>query len=383
MNRFEHIIFITGATGNLGSKLVLQLLEEKQNTQIIALVRGENQTEAESRLRNLLSTLSPNQNFTDIGKRLKVINGDITKGQLGLTYPLYKNLAEKITHIIHSAAATKFSSTLEESRRVNYAGTENVMKFAGLASRSSIFKTVAHISTAFVCGNREGTIYEDETNRSYRFSNGYEQSKWESEQFVRDLMPQIPIIIFRPSIIVGDSQTGRIATFNVLYPPLKFMCRGFNLSLPGRSDVPLDVIPVDYAASAILYITLNNNNSEGKTFHIVAGKENSCPVGEIVRQAKKMLRSENRKTDIVNDTTNTSNRFWSRCKTETKKICKISKFLNIYLPYITLKRYFDDTNTRQVLRGSGISAPSLASYLDKIMEYSISTNWGKDTRLAA
>ncbi len=382
MNRFKQTILVTGATGNLGSKLVLQALEERPDIQIIALVRGENQAEAEVRLRNLLFTLSPNSYFADVGERLKVINGDITQRQLGLSYSLYKDLAEKVTHIIHSAAATKFSSTLKESRLVNVTGTENVMKFAGLASQSSLFKTVAHISTAYVCGRREGIIFEGETDKSCDFSNGYEQSKWEAEQFVRGLMPQIPITIFRPSIIVGDSQTGHIATLNVLYPPLKFLCQGINISLPGRADVSLDVIPVDYAARAILHIMLNNN-SDGKTFHIVAGKENSCQVGEIVKQAKIMLGRENPNSDTVKDTTTSSNSIWNRLSTQTRKVCKISKFLNIYLPHVTLRRYFDETNTRQVLQGSGISAPSLTSYLDKIMEYSIRTKWGKDVRSAA
>ena len=383
MNRFKQIIFVTGATGNLGSKLVLQALEEKPDIQIIALVRGENQAEAELRLRNLLFTLSPDSNFTDIGERLKVINGDITQKQLGLPYPLYKDLAAKVTYIIHSAAATKFSSTLEESRLVNYTGTENVMKFAGLASRSPIFNTMAHISTAYVCGRREGIIFEGESDKNCGFSNGYEQSKWEAEQLVRSMMPQIPITIFRPSIIVGDSHTGHIATFNVLYPPLKFLCQGLNISLTGRSDVPLDVIPVDYAARAILHITLNNSDSDGKTFHIVSGKENSCQVGEIVRQAKKMSDRENPGSNAIKDKTVSSNSLWNRISTQTRKACKISKFLNIYLPHVTLRRYFDDTNTRQVLQGSGIFAPSLVSYLDKIMEYSIGTNWGKNVRSAA
>jgi len=138
------------------------------------------------------------------------------------------------------------------------------MKFAGLVSKSPHFKTMAYISTAYVCGNREGVIFEDETDKGCCFSNGYEQSKWEAEQFVRSLMSQIPITIFRPSIIVGDSQTGRIATFNVLYPPLKFLCLGTKIPLPGRSKVSLDVIPVDYAAQAILQITLNNGSFNGK-----------------------------------------------------------------------------------------------------------------------
>lgn len=370
MSRFEHKIFITGATGNLGSKLVLQALEERSDTQIIVLVRGEGQTEAEIRLRNLLFRLSPKSNFAAFGKRLKVISGDITQKQLGIPLPEYNSLAKNVTHIIHCAAGTKFNSTLEESRLVNYAGTENVMKFAALASKSSLFKTAAHISTAFVCGRREGIIFEDETDKSGGFSNGYEQSKWEAEQLVRGLMPQIPLTIFRPSIIVGDSQTGRIATFNVLYPPLKFLCQGLNFSLLEHSDTLLDVIPVDYAARVILHIMLNNN-SDGKTFHIVAGKENSCQVAQIVKQAQKMMGRENSNSDR------------NRPSSQTRRASRISQFLSIYMPHVTLRRYFDNTNTRKILQGSGICAPLFLSYLDKIMEYSIGTNWGKNVRSAA
>jgi len=90
--------------------------------------------------------------------------------------------------------------------------------------------------------------------------------------------PDMPVVIFRPSIVVGDSSTGRLNLFNVLYTPLRFVCRGDLPVIPCRRRTVLDIVPVDYVAGAICYIIFQAQKAAGKIFHITAGDRHyRCP----------------------------------------------------------------------------------------------------------
>lgn len=76
-----------------------------------------------------------------------------------------------------------------------------------------------YISTCYVCGRRAGLIGEEDLEQKQSFNNTYERSKYEEEAFVRAHRNEVPICIFRPPLVVGDSRTGYAATVNVMYWP--------------------------------------------------------------------------------------------------------------------------------------------------------------------
>ena len=376
-------IFITGATGNIGAKLVARILADDSSCHVVLLVRGLSPMDAENRVEDVLRIVSPEIDYALERKRITVICGDITKKQLGLTESTYTSLASRVTHIIHSAAATQFNLPLKRSREINFCGTKNVMTFAKLAKQIGHLQRVAHISTAYVCGDVEGTIYEDELISGQRFSNSYEQSKWETEQYVRKLMEDLPIAIFRPSIVVGDSRTGRIIKFNVLYMPLRYVWRGIVRVIPCSPNTTVDVVPLDFAANAIHHIFLHYDSPLGKTFNIVAGKENVSTIGSITNEAIDYFNAVVGHNQIV------SVRFLppTLCKIATslihRKVNKLVELLKIFEPYMCRNRIFDNTNTKKALQGTGIIPLPLCSYLCNILQQCIETNWGRKLRQAA
>ena len=190
--------FITGATGNIGGKLVSRILEIDQSSRMFLLVRADSLAEAHQRLRQVLLTLSPAQNLSAVKKRITLIRGDITRPKMGLTESDWSRLASEVTHIIHSAAATKFLLPIKAAHRVNVEGTRNVMDFAFHAADKGKLERVAHISTAYVCGDDDGVIFEDDALETRTFTNNYEFSKWQAECYVRRIMPDLPLMIFRP-----------------------------------------------------------------------------------------------------------------------------------------------------------------------------------------
>ena len=376
-------IFITGSTGNIGGLTAARILRDDPDSQVLLLVRARSETEAMDRVADVFGILSPELDFFRVRDRLRVYCGDITMDHLGLDEPTYRSLSKTLTHIVHCAAATKFNLDLHSARAINHQGTLNVMTLAKMAKSSGNLKRVAHVSTAYVCGNREGTIFEDELISDPSFSNAYQQSKWETEQAVRRMTDELPLIILRPSIVTGGSITGRTLAFNALYTPLKWICRGSIRLIPGGAKVPLDVVPLDFVADAIRHILLTCEDSSGTTFHLAAGRKRSTTVGEVVKSGtdyferkspsynmKKVRFIPPQLADVI-------------MRLLPSKQRQSLEKMRFFDPYICIAREFDTTNTEKALKGSGISPPAFASYFENIMDFCAATQWGERFEWAA
>ena len=146
---------------------------------------------------------------------------------------------------MHCAASVSFDLALEKSRRVNVDGTRNVVELAERCPGSSGSPTSRPPTWP---ASRAGLFREDQLDVGQRFRNSYEHSKFEAERMLRERAEGLPLQILRPSIIVGDSRTGRTSSFNVLYGPLKAFARGRIPAIPARRSAPVDIVPVDYVA---------------------------------------------------------------------------------------------------------------------------------------
>ena len=362
-------VFITGATGNIGGKIVGHILENDRSAKLILLIRAESVLKAEERLVKVLQKLSPQIILAESRERIEILCGDITRPGLGLDKSQVDTLSSQITHIIHAAAATKFDQALESARRVNVGGTVNVMRFARLVSEHGRLQRVAHISTAYVCGNREGTIYENDNSGERHFSNNYERSKWEAEHYVRNLYPDLPVTVFRPSIVVGDSVTGRLNLFNVLYTPLRFVCRGDLPVIPCRRRTVLDIVPVDYVAGAVCHITFHTKNGAGKIFHITAGPDSAVSIDTIIERAIDHIKRNNPDRSLASPRFISPRLFGVVRRLLPTKSARLLNLLRIYEPYISMGKVFDCSNTAAALIGSNLRPPSLTCYFDNIMTH--------------
>ena len=137
----------------------------------------------------------------------------------------------------------------------------------------------AQISTAYVAGTHAGRFCESDLDVGQAFNNSYEQSKFEAERLVRS-WHDLPFTILRPSIVVGDRNSGWTAAFNVLYWPLRALARGIFPAVPGTPSSPVDVVSIDYVADAI-HELCERPGPSGQTYHLTAGL-NASTMGEIV-----------------------------------------------------------------------------------------------------
>ncbi len=261
--------FITGGLGSLGREIVPRILSREPCAEIVLLVRAKDDAEVRLRMDELgryLSRYWPGVDRT----RLRACRGDVTQFRFGLGEAAYRDLAGCVTHIIHAAACIDLGQPLEQARSVHAGGVRGVLRFAARCPR---LIHLAHVSTAFVAGDREGTILERHLRCGQGFRNAYEQSKCESEEIVQAWTAELPITIFRPSIIVGDAADGRTCNFATFYRALRMIAMGWIREIPVDPEARLDIVTVDYVAEAIVELTLHPRR-RGAVYHLVAGSEN-------------------------------------------------------------------------------------------------------------
>jgi long-chain acyl-CoA synthetase len=381
----KKVIFMTGATGLIGGHLIHHYLDDKEVTKIYVLARGNNDQVAAKKVFRTLKAFSPHEDNPDSGNKIRIITGDIAEKNLALSDANYNMISNEITHIIHSAANVKFQQSLDSAMLVNYDGTKNVFELARTANAKSGLSKVAYISTAYACGNHQGVFYENDSFKPILFANPYEESKHKADAYVQTLFNELPVTIFRPSIIVGDSQSGITTAFNGLYAPLELICKRLLRFMPGYESTPMDIVPVDYVSKAIVTIMNQGNSSDGKVFHLTTGRNNTIMAGEVVRYAmefyEKKISDAGACRYLVNFLEATKYHEFQQCLKGAEAM--IYKTLESFAPYITIDRIFDNSETVNALKSSGLMVHSFKDYYERIFEFTIEANWGRKLRVAA
>ena len=258
-------VVLTGSTGFLGAHIASRLIKETDHT-IVALVRAESKEAAVRRL--LREWWDWPELIKALDNRIKVITGNISEPQLGISDTDYEYLVHNLTHIIHTAADMRLNGPIEELRKTNVAGTAHVLKLAYDVHQDHGLTRLSHVSTAYVAGGRKGEIPEDSLTDEYGFYSKYELSKYEGEKLVQEARQQLPISIFRPGLVVGDSKTGAIKTFNTLYYPIRLYLTKRPFIIPCSPNLRINMVPVDYVADTISRLTFVSE-AEGLNFHLV------------------------------------------------------------------------------------------------------------------
>jgi long-chain acyl-CoA synthetase len=271
-------VLLTGASGFHGTEVARRLLENT-DCQLITLVRGRDASEAAARLSR---AWWKRPEMTDLlGSRVRVACGDVAEPKLGLDDSRYSGLARSVTHIIHCAADLRLDGPIDELRRTNVGGTANVLVLAQSAHTDHGLSRLAHVSTAYVAGKMGGSVPEDSLTAEWGFKSPYEASKYEGESLVQAAKADLPVSVFRPGMVVGDSHTGEIKTFNTIYYPIRLYLTGHLKVLPCSSSNRVNIVPVNYIADAITHLTFVPG-AAGSNFHLTAPAACLPRAGELI-----------------------------------------------------------------------------------------------------
>jgi nucleoside-diphosphate-sugar epimerase len=201
-------------------------------------------------------------------ERVEIYSGDVGDMHFGLTGREYRSLIEGVTEIFHLASASLPTATEKHAERVNVDGTRNLLDVARDAPN---LRRLHYLSSAFVCGDRQGVIDEDELDLGQRFRSAFEETKFRGEGLVRQARKDLPITCYRPALLIGDSQKGEIdRPDGPCYFAIKLALAqpALPLPLPQDADAPLNVVPWDYVVEAMLALS-QDERAIGQTFHLV------------------------------------------------------------------------------------------------------------------
>jgi nucleoside-diphosphate-sugar epimerase len=379
------ITALTGATGFLGSHLMASMLSK--GYRIIILGRSNKEEKLKDRIFKLLKWFG----IENLAGKLEFTDIDLLKPMLGLKESEYRQLCSITDQIIHCASDTSFSERKREIVfKSNVASLDSILEFAS-DSHSAHFH---YISTAYVAGNSV-TFCKEILSSAKSFTNVYEESKAAAENIISQYCSKrsIMLSIIRPSIVYGDSQTGRSLKFNALYFPIRsaqsirdiylndihnnggikaakngiYLDKDGYLFLPLKIYLPeegyLNIIPVDYFVNATIKII--ENCSQGGIYHLT----NNLPTTmKIVAKYYEQLMKV-RGVEIIyglqpdNLLRNPAEELFDR-------------FIEPYRPYLSDSRVFDRTNAS--LATDNINPPEFTYEIFKTcMEYAISVNWGQ------
>ncbi len=266
-------LLITGATGFVGSHLALRWLQRFPSARLGCLVRAPDAEAGHSRLRAALGQASPDGCVPEAAlARVDAIAGELddpawaARAQAWLQGP---------TEVIHCAANLSFREADRAAvSRCNVDGTASLL--GALLPHVSGFN---YISTAYVAGDRQGDILEQERTRPERFNNPYEHSKWVAEGLVRQACGAagVPWRILRPSIVIAHSVTHRISSPSGFYQVAdmllqlgrqKRLADAGPILLPVTLGTTLDLIPVDVVAEEVVALVEAGAATADGTFHI-------------------------------------------------------------------------------------------------------------------
>jgi thioester reductase-like protein len=357
-------IVVTGATGFVGATLVQRLLQDHPEARLTLLLREENGKSAADRAAEMLRRLRVDAAGRE---RVEAIAADVTA-------PVYDALAADTTRVIHGAASIRFDDRLAAARQVNVEGTRHVLALAQAAHTRGALKRFVYVGTAYVAGERTDLVREDELDAGQRFRNSYEQSKFEAEQLVRTHRETLPVTILRPSIIVGDSRTGETSSFKMLYWPLKMYARRIWRTAPGYPDAIIDIVPVDFVASAIAHLAFDPL-AAGRTVHLCAGPAAHATVREVAERASAFF-------GVPPVRYIDPELFWRLIHPlllvflwgRKRRVVKDGR---VYRSYLSMRMAFDTTAAEDLLGPVGIRPPHVMDYLDRLLTFCRDSNWGQ------
>ena len=376
-------VILTGATGFLGGHLMAGLLE--RGRRLVLLGRAREETSFAERITRLLGWFG----LEHRSGQIETVEADLLEPACGLPRSLRAALSAQGGPIVHCAGDTRFS---ERNRReitaTNVHGLRGVLDLAA-ASRASFFH---YVSTAYVAGRASGCCPECLVPTS-EFTNVYEETKARAELEVaaRCAREGLAFTIIRPSIVYGDSRTGRSTRFNALYYPVRsLLCLrdiylddirhhggrkaqacGILLEDDGVLRLPLriflarrgqvNLIPIDYFVAAVM--TILERAETDTVYHLTS--ESPTTIDDLAAYSQRFLKLSG--VEIVDGPPNGTGL--------TPPEALFQRLVEPYLPYLADARSFDRRHAHRAT--DGLNPPALTYHVfERCMSYAMSVNWG-------
>lgn len=347
---YSETIFVTGFPGFLAGRLVQRLAGPE--TRFFLLVQEQFFEKAQKDINAISATTGvPSKNFT-------VIKGDITRPDLGMNAADTGSVVEETTDVFHLAAIYDLEVKKDVAYRVNVEGTKNVND---LVRRMKNLRRYNYVSTCYVAGRRDDRIYENELEHDKGFRNYYEETKYFAEMSVEELKKTLPVTIYRPSVVCGDSKTGETAKYDGIYYVIKFLLRFpevFRLVNVGNEDVRLNLVPVDFVIEAMAALS-KDTSAEGKT--IALADPDPMTTEEI---CDSIAESITNKRSVITPPPKMVETFLSSPISPS-----LTGLPHSGVPYFFIPQTYDTSVADELLKPHGITCPAFPDYVRNLVAF--------------
>jgi NAD(P)-dependent dehydrogenase (short-subunit alcohol dehydrogenase family) len=362
--------FVTGATGFIGRFLVQELLDHREGD-IFVLVRQGSLPRMEALIRRWDTP------------RVIPVTGDLTEPDLGVAKRWVREHRGQVDHFFHLAAIYDMTADDEANEAMNVGGTRHAVQLAE-ALQVGCFHQVSSVAAA---GDHHGRFDESMFDEGQHLPSPYHRTKFESERIVRE-EASVPWRVYRPSVVVGDSQTGAMDKVDgpyYFFPTMKLLRDHLPAWLPllGVDLGDTNVVPVDYVAKAMDHIA-HVPDRDGEAFHLV--NPDPQPVVEMVnlfcaaagapRFATPIDRRVTRSTplSLVPRQLRPLSIATSLVRSGPVQALLDQTVGRLGVPaevlaHTSFPAVFDSRRTEKALAGSGIGVPDLESYARTLWTY--------------
>ena len=350
-------VFFTGFPGFLGSELLPRVLTRREGDRAVCLVQSKFAHLAHSRVAELV------ERDSKLSGRIELVEGDITEPGLGLDTSSRRaeDLAGDVREIYHLAAVYDLMVKRQVGVRINVDGTKNMLDFAEACPGLERFH---YISTCYVSGRHAGIFRETDLDVGQVFNNFYEETKFLAEVEVQARMKSgLPATIYRPSVVVGDSESGATQKYDGPYFVIRWLLRQPRWAvLPVVGDptaVCVNLVPRDFIIDAISHLN-SLDESLGEVYHLA----DPSPL------------TVDRLIDLIAEST-------GRKVLRIPTLRSVAKASLDYLPglqalmqipsaaidYFAHPTYYATDNADRDLDTAGITVPRLESYMSRLVEF--------------
>lgn len=328
-------LVLTGATGFIGGNVLVTLVNAGLLDRVTCLVRAANVTEALSRLR-----ASAVRCGLPYARAERLSEANVIVGELGSEFS-EADLARLVraSHVINCAAMASFST----NPQVLEINVRDTLRFASRFDNSRALQRFLHVSTAMACGTgcggnvQEFAFGQSETEHLVPYTH----SKREVEHLLRTTCPRLPLVVVRPSIVIGHTVLGTLPSasifwvFRVVHGARRFTARAMSR---------IDVVSGDDCARALTLLAVKPSLAFD-LYHVSAGTE-APTIGKIL--------------SAMDEATGTSGRRYSICRErDFRKIARdvvgrdnsgsgrlIEHALRLYAGFAALDYTFDNRRLR-------------------------------------
>jgi thioester reductase-like protein len=266
----SRVTLLTGATGFLGSHLLIELLR-RPGARVVCLVRARQAVEGRARLGRVLVQYRLPDVVAD--GQVEVVTGDLTRPGLGLSPGEWERLAVTVDSIHHAAALVNWVASYEGLRAVNVDGTRSLLRLACHGPA----KPVHFVSSLAVCYAVDGPAHVSEDDdvlaRAARLPLGYAQSKCVAEALVRQAGERgLPVTIVRPPLVSGAQRPG-VSNPDDLVSALLKGC--IEMGVAPDLDWKVDCVPADVVSDAAVRLATVATPGSPRVFHLSSPRARS------------------------------------------------------------------------------------------------------------